>query len=96
MKQWIKEFDTSAEDTCMNSWGFQMQQGDGAAPVIQSVEIGHARQGCPGHPQTISALAKNRAIDQIELDALAATDCPRSISCGQVFGQCVSAIAEGR
>ena len=94
MKEWRREFDTSLQDTCMNSWSFQLQQEDGAAPIIKSVEIDRAGQGCPGHPQTISALVKDLEIDQIDLDALAATDCPRSLSCGQVFGQCVASLAD--
>lgn len=95
MKQWRQEFDTGGQDTCMNSWNFELQQASSSAPVITALEIGRANQGCPGHPKTISALVKGRAIDQIDIEVLAATDCQRSQSCGQVLGACVAEIKEG-
>lgn len=90
MKQWRQEFDTSGQNTCMNSWSFELQQVGSLAPVIRALKIGQGSQGCPGHPKTISALVKGRAIDQIDIEALATTDCPRSQSCGQVLGDCVT------
>jgi len=91
MDQRIFEFDTRNEDTCMQNWTFKLNDWDGS-PVIEQLEIERASQGCPGHPKTISALVKNRTLESIDLDGLAETDCPRSISCGQMLGKCLANI----
>lgn len=93
MKQWTREFDTSRQETCMTRWTFHLRQSEGGVvPEIESLEIERAMQGCPGHPKTISALVRNRRIDQIDLKALEQTSCPRPHSCGQVLGHCVESL----
>lgn len=93
MSQRTVEFDTRKEDTCMQNWTFNLS-GDGSSANIKSLKIEKASQGCPGHPKTISALVKDRSLDSIDLDALAQTECPRSISCGQMLGKCIANLKE--
>lgn len=93
MSQRTVEFDTRNEDTCMQKWTFKLNNWDGPH-VIEQLEIERTSQGCPGHPKTICALVKDRALDSIDLDGLAQTDCPRSISCGQMLGKCIANLKE--
>ena len=88
------EFDMSQEDTCMKRWVFNLKQ-DSGEPVIESVEIERERQGCVGHPKTISALVRNVPVNALDVEALSQTQCARSTSCGMVLASCVSAIQEG-
>ena len=95
MNQRTFEFDTRNEDTCMQSWTFKLSD-EGGSHVIDNLEIERASQGCPGHPKTISALVTNMSLDSIDVDALAQTDCPRSISCGQMLGKCIANLKEAK
>ena len=91
MKTWTYEFDMDPKDTCKNNWIFHMKQ-DTDVPVIDSVEIAPARQGCPGHPKTIEALVRNMPVEQLDLEALQGTTCLRVKSCGMNLADCVAAI----
>lgn len=85
------EFDVSNEDTCMKTWVFDIDE-NGSEQIIQNLDITFTRQGCMGHPKSISALVKNRSVESIDTDLLAETTCARGKSCGMILGQCISQI----
>ncbi len=90
MNKWTLEFDMDSKDTYKNNWIFHMKR-DTDIPVIESVQIAPARQGCPGHPKTIEALVRNMPVDQMDLDALQRTTCLHVKSCGMNLADCVFA-----
>lgn len=85
------EFDVSNEDTCMKTWVFDIEE-NGSEQMIRNLDIKFTRQGCMGHPKSISALVKNRSVESIDTDLLAETTCARDKSCGMILGQCISQI----
>ncbi|GAB7089716.1 TSCPD domain-containing protein [Marinifilum fragile] len=85
------KFDVSKEDTCMKTWVFDIEE-NGDEQIICNLDITFTRQGCMGHPKSISALVKNRSIESIDTDLLVETTCSRGKSCGMILGQCISQI----
>ena len=95
MKKWTVEFDTADNDTCTDYWTFHMKEEEGR-PIIESVKIDRDRQGCVGHPKTITALMKNIPVDALDVGALAETTCVREQSCGMNLGSFIQTIRESQ
>ena len=91
-------FSFEAERTCKIRWAFRLSEGpDG--PLVEEVEIvGHKKtpesreHGCLGHPGTIAALLRGRAVRSLPLDELEASPCVRERSCGHVLAECLRRI----
>lgn len=88
MKEWQEQFDTTADETCMDKWVFHLTADDAGRVTVRSVEITPSKNGCKGHPKTITALVRNLPLSLISPEALAETGCPRKLSCGMVLGRC--------
>jgi hypothetical protein len=84
-------FDFKGEKTCMKTWTFDIENGDGELKVKDS-KIDFSGQGCKGHPKTISALIRNRPLDTIDTEVLRGTGCFQPLSCGMNLGSCIDEI----
>lgn len=85
------QFNMTDEDTCMRTWNFDLEEKNGEIIILDS-NIEFTKQGCNGHPKTISALIKERKASDIDLEALMDTTCFRKQSCGMTLAACVEAI----
>jgi len=82
-------FEMDTEDTCMKEWYFGIEKDESGKKITNS-KIVYSKQGCNGHPKTISALIKGNNLESINVDELMKTDCFRSQSCGMTLGKCVT------
>lgn len=85
-------FSGTEDDTCLKKWSFEIEKNDNKK-IINDIQIAFTNKGCKGHPQTISALVKGRALDDIDVEALLQTSCFRSQSCGKSLGLCIQKLA---
>lgn len=76
------------ELTCKDRWHFIISRGGDGGYRIEELEVTGDR-GCAGHPQTIAALVKGRLLSELDLEALAGTNCSRNQSCGQTFAKLI-------
>lgn len=86
------QFKMTDEDTCMRTWTFDIEETDGEQ-VVKDSFVEYTKQGCNGHPKTISALIKGRKVSEIDLNALKETTCFRSQSCGMSLAACLEALS---
>jgi len=75
--------------TCKHIFEFELSRdGETNQLIVQSLTItGHA--GCIGHPKTISALVKGRAISELPLEDLTEAACSLDSSCGQELAKAI-------
>ena len=80
-------------DTCKSCFTFKLNNDSGKV-VIDNLEIVGSK-GCGGHPRTISALVRGRALEELPEEALAGAACGRAMSCGQTLVAAMAAYREG-
>lgn len=82
-------FEMEEEDTCMREWYFEVHKHESERRIVNSSII-FSKQGCNGHPKTISALVEGRSIESINTHALMKTKCFRNQSCGMTLARCIT------
>ena len=88
------EFCFEKGETCKRRWRFELSSGP-EGPVIERVEIeAHPKdsggeQGCKGHPKSLAALVRGRAVASLPTDELADAACGMRFSCGQALAKCL-------
>lgn len=82
-------FEMDNEDTCMREWHFEVLKDESGKKIVDS-NIIYSKQGCNGHPKTISALIKGSNLGNINVEELRKTGCFRSESCGMTLAKCIT------
>ncbi len=91
----VHRFAFDGEDTCKRTWTFTVR-GVGAEAHIAELNVVERPlpEGCTGHARTIVALLTGARLATLDVDALEATVCERSLSCGQALGRCLRDLRE--
>lgn len=90
-------FEFKPQETCKIRWIFTLiEEPDGLIiddlVIIAQTWDNGVIKGCHGHPKSLAALLRGRAVRNLPVAELASVGCPLPSSCGQILSKCLQAL----